>query len=62
MIKIRSQVLDQLMYESVKKNQVTSVLNNIFYPYIAAYRELYNTQHVFIRLLDEWRETLYIWI
>ena len=40
------------------KNQLNSVLNNIFSPYLAAYRESYNTQHVLIRLLEEWRENL----
>ena len=34
------------IYESVIKNQFTLVLNNIFSPYIAVYRESYNTQHV----------------
>ena len=46
------------IYESVIKNQLNSVLNNIFSPYLAAYRESYNTQHVLIRLLEEWREML----
>ena len=44
-------------YESViKKNQLISVLNNIFSPYLAAYRESYSTQHIL--LLEEWRENL----
>ena len=46
------------IFESVIKNQLISVLNNIFSPYLAAYRESYNTQHVLIRLLEEWRENL----
>ena len=46
------------IYESVIKNQLISVLNNIFSPYLAAYRESYSTQHVLIRLLEEWRENL----
>ena len=46
------------IYESVIKNQLNSVLNNIFSPYLAAYRESYSTQHVLIRLLEEWRENL----
>ena len=27
-------------------------------PFISAYRKSYNTQHVIIRLLEEWRENL----
>ena len=46
------------IYESVIKNQLISVLNNIFSPYLAAYRESYSTQQVLIRLLEEWRENL----
>ena len=46
------------IYEYVIKNQLISVLNNIFSPYLGAYRESYNTQHVFVRLLEEWRENL----
>ena len=41
------------IYESVIKNQLISVLNNIFSPYLVAYRESYSTQHVLIRLLEE---------
>ena len=40
------------------KNQLNTVLNNIFSPYLVAYRESYNTQHVLIRLLEEWREKI----
>ena len=46
------------IYESVKKNQLTSILNNLFSPYFASYHESYNTKHVLIRLLEEWRENL----
>ena len=46
------------MYESVIKNQLNSILNNIFSPYLAAYRESCSTQHVLIRLLEEWKENL----
>ena len=30
-------------------------MNGHFSPFIAAYRENYNTQHVLIRLLEKWR-------
>ena len=33
-------------------------MNNLFSPFISAYRESYNTQHVFIRLIEEWRKIL----
>ena len=46
------------IYESVTKSQVISVLNNIFSPFLAVYQEFYNTQHLLIRLLEEWRENL----
>ena len=46
------------IYESVIKNQLISVLNNFFSPYLVAYRDSYSTQHVLIRLLEEWRENI----
>ena len=46
------------IYEFVIKNELISVLSNIFSPYFAAYRESYSAQHVLIRLLEEWRENL----
>ena len=42
------------LYESVVKNQLNSVLNNIFSPYLAACRESYSILYVLIRLLGEW--------
>ena len=33
-------------------------MNNLFSPFISAYRESYNTQHLFIRLIKEWRKNL----
>ena len=46
------------IHKSVIKNQLISVLNNIFSPHLAAYQESYSTQYVLIRLLEEWRENL----
>ena len=46
------------IYESVKKNQLTSILNNLFLPYFASYRESYNTKHVLIRLLEDGEKIL----
>ena len=33
-------------------------MNNLFSPFISAYRESYNTQHVRIRLIENWRNNL----
>ena len=33
-------------------------MNNLFSPFISTYRESYNTQHVLIRLIEEWRKNL----
>ena len=33
-------------------------MNNLFSPFISAYRESYNTQHALIRLSEEWRKIL----
>ena len=46
------------IYESVIKNQLISVLNNIFSLYLTTYREYYSTQHVFSRLLEEWKKNI----
>ena len=27
-------------------------------PFISAYKELYNTQHVLVRIIEEWRKSL----
>ena len=33
-------------------------MNNYISPYVSAYRKGYNSQHVLIRLLEEWRQYL----
>ena len=33
-------------------------MNKLFSPFISAYRESHNTQHVLIRLVEEWRKNL----
>ena len=45
------------IYENIKCRLMNSMYNNIS-PFISAYRKNYNTQHVLIRLLEEWRENL----
>ena len=43
------------MYEKALKNMLVEKRNEHFSPFVAAYRENYNTQHLLIRLLEEWR-------
>ena len=45
-------------YERVIKNQLLHGMENVFSPQISAYRKSYNSQHVLIRLIEEWREYL----
>ena len=46
------------IYERVIKNQLLYGMENVFLPKISAYRKSYNSQHVLIRLIEEWREYL----
>ena len=46
------------IFEAVIKNQLVLYLENIFSPFLSAYRENYNTQHVLIRLVEEWKKHL----
>ena len=46
------------IYEKVLKNMLVEKMNDHFSPFTAAYRGNYNTQHVLIRLLEEWRITI----
>ena len=38
--------------------QLVSFLGSQFFLFLYAYRDSYNTQHVLIRVLEEWRKTL----
>ena len=44
------------IYEKVIKNQLNSYFHKYFSPFISVCRKRYNTQHVLIDLLEEWRE------
>ena len=33
-------------------------MNYLISPFISAYKELYNTQHVLVRIIEEWRKSL----
>ena len=46
------------MYEDVVKNELTKSMNVHISPFNAAYQKNYNTQHVLLRLLGEWRAYL----
>ena len=46
------------IYEGVIKNQLLHGMEIVFLPQISAYRKSYNSQHVLIRLIEEWREYL----
>ena len=45
-------------YEKIRKTQLVTKINNLFSPFISALRESYNTQHVLIRIIEEWRKNL----
>ena len=40
------------------KNELLKSMNVHLSPFLSAYRKNYNTQHVLLRLLEEWREHL----
>ena len=55
------------VYENILKTQLVEKMNNLFSPFISAYRgsynthayrESYNTHHVIIKLIEEWRKNL----
>ena len=46
------------IYEKVIKNQLIPHLDKSLSMFIAAYRERYSTQHLLIRLIEEWRVRL----
>ena len=46
------------IYERVTKKLIDQVMNKYVSPFISAYRQNYSTQHVLVRLLEEWREGL----
>ena len=46
------------IYESYIKNHIVNSMNNYISPCFSAYRKGYNSQHLLIRLLEEWRQHL----
>ena len=45
-------------YEKIVKNFLISKLEYTFSPFISAYRKSFSTEHVLIRLLEDWRNKL----
>ena len=43
------------VYEIVLKNAIVSPLSDYLSPFISFYREGYSTQHVLVRLIEEWQ-------
>ena len=46
------------IFERILKDQIMEYMDNILSPYVSAYRKNYSTQHVLIRLVEEWRKAL----
>ena len=46
------------IYEKIIKDQLIPHLDRSLSKFIAAYRQQYNTQHVLIRMIEEWRRNL----
>ena len=46
------------IYERVLKKKLLHGMENAFWPQISAYRKNYNSQHVLIHSIEEWREYL----
>ena len=46
------------VYENVIENELLTFMNVHLSPFLSAYRKNCNTQHVLLRLLEEWREHL----
>ena len=44
--------------ERIMKDQIMNHMDNLLSPYVSAYRKNYGSQHVLIRLLEEWRQGL----
>ena len=40
------------------KNLLVSNIEEFFSPFVTAYRKLCSTQHVLIRMVEEWKENL----
>ena len=48
-------------YERIMKEQITSFIDSKLSSFLSAYRKMYNTQHVLLRLIEEWKNKLQSW-
>ena len=46
------------IYEEFVKSLLDSITEELFSLFLAAYRKLCRTQHVLIRMVEEWKENL----
>ena len=46
------------VFETIIKKQIVGYANKFLSPYVSAYRKNYSSQHVLIRLLEEWKQNL----
>ena len=46
------------VYEKIISKRIITVMDTLMSPYLSAYREHFSSQHVLIRLLEEWKEKL----
>ena len=46
------------IFGKVIKNYLMKSMDNFFSPYLSAYRASYSTQHVLLRLIEEWKTNL----
>ena len=46
------------IFERILKDQIMVHMDTLLSPYVSAYRKNYSSQHVLIRLLEEWRKGL----
>ena len=52
------QYVFQIDSQKFKITQLLEKMNNLFFLFMSAHKESYNTQHVLIRLFEEWRKNL----
>ena len=46
------------VFERIFHSQITNYMENILSQYVSAYRKNYSSQHVLIRLIEEWRQNI----
>ena len=46
------------IFEAIIESQLALFLENVFSPFLSAYREHYGTQHMLVRLVEEWKKHL----